>query len=88
MEKVTVTPPVISTKPPPETVGGAWRNLTLFIALLIDFSSSGQTALYASHVTIACNFAPLSLLFAQKPRFCASVKDVIIFRGTFGRNDR
>ena len=61
----------------------ARRNL----ALLIDFSSSGQTPLYASHINIACNFIPLPLLFAQKPRFCASAKALHFFR-RLSRNDK
>ena len=61
----------------------ARRNL----ALLIAFSSSGQTPLYASHINIACNFIPLPLLFAQKPRFCASAKVLHFFR-RLSRNDK
>ena len=61
----------------------ARRNL----ALLIAFSSSGQTPLYASHINIACNFIPLPLLFAQKPRFCASAKALHFFR-RLSRNDK
>ena len=61
----------------------ARRNLSL----LIDFSSSGQTLLYASHINIACNFIPLPLLFAQKPRFCASAKALHFFR-RLSRNDK
>ena len=65
----------------------ATDNNAFFIALLIDFSSSGQTPLYASHINIACNFIPLPLLFAQKPRFCASAKVLHFFR-RLSRNDK